>query len=335
MLVYNGQIPGPTIAVCEGDDVVVNLTNKLTGSEYLLGAPWTENGQGITYLLSDIPFNSTTLHFHGIREKQPPGSGGSSPGGPWSDGVPMVSQCPVLSGDSFTYRFLGSGGISSAYNNAPAGTYWYHSHMGRQRTNGAEGKLIIMPRTTSNKYDVDLPENSLFLQEWYSDTVDGTPQSILVNGKGKLHKTTTKILCEGGNNCETKYKEGKFVEFETVSNPYYRENNQPDYEVFNITEPGKYRFRIIGGIGDNVPIRVSVENHTFSAIAADSVDIKPLEDLDALWVSAGERFDIVVDLLPTTGSEPLKMNIFHGTTSQAGAKITICSLAWLKYPHQP
>ena len=335
VLVYNGQLPGPTIAVCEGDNVVVNLENKLTGDEFMLGAPFKESGQGPDfYLLSDVPYNSTTLHFHGIREKQFPGSGGAASHGPWSDGVPMVSQCPVLSGDKFVYTFLGSGGISSAYNNAPAGTYWYHSHMGRQRMNGAEGKLIIMPRTSSNRVDVDLPENSLFLQEWYPNTTDATPQSILVNGKGKQHPQVFQCI---GLNCLTKYKHGKFVEFEAIANPNYDAGEtQPNYEVFNITKTGRHRFRIIGGIGDNVPIRVSVENHTFTAIAMDSVDIEPVENLDALWVSAGERFDIVVNLTEPEPShtKPLRIFLFHGITKQAGAKITICSLAWLKFPDQ-
>ena len=265
VLLFNGQLPGPSVVVCEGDDIVVNLKNKLTGNEVLLGAPSKEGGH------TKVPFNSTTLHFHGIRELQPFGFGSWSKGGSWSDGVPLVTQCPILSGHTFTYRILGSGSINSDYNNAPAGTYWYHSHVGRQRLIGAQGKLIIMSRKKTTIYDVDLAENSLFLQEWYPNTTYETAQSLLINGKGKQPKMHQ---CDS---CMMKYKHGH------SPNPNHHTGINTNYEVFNITEAGKrYRFRIIGGIGDNVPIRVSIEGHTFSVIATDIVEIDPVENVDAI-----------------------------------------------------
>ena len=42
------------------------------------------------------------------------------------DGVPPLTQSPIPAGGSFTYDFV-----------VPdAGTYWYHSHVGTQRTAG-------------------------------------------------------------------------------------------------------------------------------------------------------------------------------------------------------
>ena len=89
VLVFNGTLPGPSLVVCEGDNVKVELRNKLRGND--------------PYLLGSGGFNVTTLHFHGIRQKTPPHKLITSPKddfswsnhGPWSDGVPMVTQCPL------------------------------------------------------------------------------------------------------------------------------------------------------------------------------------------------------------------------------------------------
>jgi FtsP/CotA-like multicopper oxidase with cupredoxin domain len=72
-------IPGPQIVICEGDTLKVNFLNNITGN--------LTNADGSS--------NTTTLHFHGIREKLRP----------WSDGVPFVSQFPLLPGERFTSGF--------------------------------------------------------------------------------------------------------------------------------------------------------------------------------------------------------------------------------------
>ncbi len=56
---------------------------------------------------------------------------------PWMDGVAMITQCPILPGSSFTYRFLVQN---------KAGSYWYHSHVGAQVGDGAFGSFIVRPK---------------------------------------------------------------------------------------------------------------------------------------------------------------------------------------------
>ncbi|MGH2425054.1 MAG: multicopper oxidase family protein [bacterium] len=65
---YNGQVPGPTIRVTEGDRVRVNLKNELP--------------------------ESTSIHFHGLTTPNA------------MDGVPFITQPPVKPGQAFTYEFL-------------------------------------------------------------------------------------------------------------------------------------------------------------------------------------------------------------------------------------
>jgi FtsP/CotA-like multicopper oxidase with cupredoxin domain len=66
MLGYNGSIPGPTLRVKQGSEIIVNVTN---------------NG--------DL---DTTVHWHGLRLDNR------------YDGVPHETQTPVPVGGSFTYR---------------------------------------------------------------------------------------------------------------------------------------------------------------------------------------------------------------------------------------
>ncbi|GER30479.1 laccase [Striga asiatica] len=69
IITVNGQFPGPTIAVRNGDSLVIKVTNK-------------------------APYN-VTLHWHGIRQMRTP----------WADGPEYVTQCPIKPGSTYTYRF--------------------------------------------------------------------------------------------------------------------------------------------------------------------------------------------------------------------------------------
>lgn len=69
MALINGQYPGPTIEVDEGDVVEVVVTNLMP--------------------------QNTTVHFHGIEMQ----------GSNWSDGVPGLTQRQIRTGSSFVYQW--------------------------------------------------------------------------------------------------------------------------------------------------------------------------------------------------------------------------------------
>ncbi|KAM0043589.1 putative laccase [Helianthus debilis subsp. tardiflorus] len=73
ILTVNGEYPGPTIAVNEGDDVEIKVTN------------------GVSI--------NTTIHWHGIKQLR---TG-------WADGPAYVTQCPIKPGRSYTYKFTVTG----------------------------------------------------------------------------------------------------------------------------------------------------------------------------------------------------------------------------------
>ena len=251
------------------------------------------------------PF-STTLHFHGIRQVSGQNVGDGQKSGPWSDGVPFVGQCPVNTSEKFTYKFVATRSHGEGFNNPP-GTYWYHSHEGGQRTNGLQGALVIKPIQEDFEYD---GEYEVQVQEWYESPTYQVPVSILVNGIGRVAEK--KFRCNDLVEVN-KYLQGLGRQFQFTPNA---ENPTTNYTVFPV-EPGKtYRFRILGLIGQHFPIRVRIDGHKFTAVAADSLNIKPIENLKYLWVSSGERFDILVKIteINANANKPIRME-FIGYTS--------------------
>jgi FtsP/CotA-like multicopper oxidase with cupredoxin domain len=75
ILSVNRMLPGPSIQVCEGDRVVVDVENHIEGME-------------------------TTIHWHGIWQR----------GTQYYDGVPFVTQCPIQAGNTFRYQWTGNAG---------------------------------------------------------------------------------------------------------------------------------------------------------------------------------------------------------------------------------
>lgn len=117
-MTYNGTVPGPMIRVTEGDQVRIIVRNELD--------------------------QATTIHWHGVDVPNN------------MDGVPGMTQDPILPGETFTYEFTAK----------PAGTFMYHSHFEGdiQVSVGLYAPFIIDPIVPeTNPPDVDL---TLMLSEW-------------------------------------------------------------------------------------------------------------------------------------------------------------------------
>jgi len=90
-----------------------------------------QEGDVLSVELTNDLQEETTIHWHGVPVANP------------VDGVPNVTQDPVASGDTFTYTFRAE----------PAGTYFYHSHVGLQLDRGLLGPLIVEERDPHVEYD--------------------------------------------------------------------------------------------------------------------------------------------------------------------------------------
>lgn len=110
------------------------------------------------------------------------------------DGVPMVTQCPINTGNSFRYVFYA----------AESGTFAWHAHSGVHRANGVLGHLVIREAYDPNAalYDYDLAEHNILLNDWDNhmaedknpgvrDIPSFLPNSILINGHGSYHCPNT------------------------------------------------------------------------------------------------------------------------------------------------
>jgi len=64
------------------------------------------------------------------------------------DGTAFVTQCPIISGNSFLYSFNVD---------QQAGTFWYHSHFNLQYCDGLCGPTVIYHENDPyhHLYDVD------------------------------------------------------------------------------------------------------------------------------------------------------------------------------------
>ncbi|WP_458189091.1 multicopper oxidase domain-containing protein, partial [Haladaptatus sp. NG-WS-4] len=73
----------------------------------------------------------TTTHWHGVPVPNQ------------MDGVPGVTQKPIEPDETFTYKFRAE----------PAGTYFFHSHVGLQLDRGLYAPLVIEEKSPHVEYD--------------------------------------------------------------------------------------------------------------------------------------------------------------------------------------
>ncbi|RCV39284.1 hypothetical protein SETIT_8G211000v2 [Setaria italica] len=233
--VVNGQLPGPAIEVTEGDSVAVLLVNK-------------------------SPYN-ITIHWHGVKQWL----------NCWADGVPMVTQRPILPNHNFTYRFNVVG---------QEGTLWWHAHVPFLRAT-LHGALIIRPRHGAISYPFPKPdmEVPIIIGDWWqldlpqvyrsmkNDSFDFFASGSTINGKlGDLFN------CSG-------VPEGGYV-LDVV--------------------PGKtYLLRVINaGLFSEFYLKIAA--HKFTVVAADANYVSPYTT-DVIAIAPGETVDALVVANATPG----------------------------------
>ena len=270
VMVINRMLPGPSIQVCENDEIVVNIFNNLRLSE------------------------STSLHWHGILQKDTP----------FMDGVGMITQCPILPHTKFQYVFKASN----------PGTHFWHSHSGLQRADGVFGSLVV--RQNKNKdvhfheYDEDLSDHVIILNDWFDETV-ATQFNLYVHNNKTAHPPTS-ILINGKGSREI-FKRSNEI-------------HETPKAFFKVDHGKRYRFRLISAGIAACALQFSIEKHNFTLIASDGHPIEPLEDLEALVLYAGERFDIVVNAYQPIDNYLIRVKGFGACSYEK-----LVETAWLNY----
>ncbi|GAA2820221.1 multicopper oxidase family protein [Streptomyces showdoensis] len=264
---FDGRAPGKEIRIDAGDTLVASLANQLPDR------------------------TTTSLHWHGIALRGD------------MDGVPPATQTAVRPGSTFTYRFI-----------APdPGTYFFHPHVGVQLDRGLYAPLIVEDPKEPLAYDA---EWVVVLDDWL-DGVTGTPDQAFAELSKGMGPHAGMDMGDGGTGgsgmpghdmgggsappsrgftlmgARSELLGGDAGD---VAYPHHLVNGRvPADPDVHRGEPGrKVRLRIVNA-GSDTAYRVALGGHRMTITHTDGFPVRH-EEVDALLVGMGERYDVLVTL---------------------------------------
>ncbi|MGA5453218.1 multicopper oxidase family protein [Streptomyces umbrinus] len=275
---FDGRVPGREVRLSVGDTLVAELSNQLPNK------------------------TATSIHWHGIALRND------------MDGVPPATQTTVRAGSTFTYRFIAD---------AP-GTYFFHPHVGVQLDRGMYAPLIVEDPKETLDYD---DEWVVLLDDWV-DGVTGTPDEVFAELKqamggmdmGDSSPSAGSSGMEGHDmgdmggmdmgDAASPSPDGTSMKFMLmgaesdllggdagdVKYPHHLVNGRvaTDPDVYTGKPGTKVRLRIINSGGDTA-YRVALGDHKLTITHTDGFPVQH-QEVDALLVGMGERYDVLVTL---------------------------------------
>jgi FtsP/CotA-like multicopper oxidase with cupredoxin domain len=227
----------------------------------------------------------TSVHWHGMHQP-----------GTWQmDGVDQVSHAPIAPGSSFVYEFTAT----------PAGTHWYHSHVGVQYGNGLFGPLIIDEVVPPARYDRD---EILLINDWFLRPAEEILAGLVgPNHSGGTRTPAMKPVPPGNpkainrppmKRMAMKGRGGKpdigDVPFESaLFNGLGRfAGTRAPLASVRVNSGETLRLRLING-SSTYAFRFQIDGHPLTVIAADGSPVLPIK-VDNLVFSPGERYDLLL-----------------------------------------
>jgi FtsP/CotA-like multicopper oxidase with cupredoxin domain len=209
--------------------------------------------------------NATSIHWHGIYQN------GSS----WMDGAVGITQCPIAPGHSFTYRFNVTG---------QTGTYYYHSHMSMQASDGLVGPLVIHARGGAEKELQKIPyeqDRVVILSDHYYDLSSDLLVQYLAPGSENDEPVPPSALINGRNmrNCSD-------LPNRNCS------SNDVSLALFDLTDTSNTRLRIIN-VGAFAEFSLQIDEHEFQVTEVDGTDVHP-QSIHRLNINPAQRYSIVM-----------------------------------------
>jgi FtsP/CotA-like multicopper oxidase with cupredoxin domain len=280
---FDGRTPGKEVRLSAGDTVVAELSNQLPNR------------------------TTTSIHWHGIALRND------------MDGVPPAVQTAVRAGSTFTYSFI-----------APdPGTYFFHPHVGVQLDRGLYAPLIVEDPKEPQSYD---DEWVVLLDDWV-DGVTGTPDEVFAELKQGMGSTSGMDM--GGSSASPSNSDDgmgsmggmdmggsaspsasasasggmskKFMLMGATSSllggdagdvkyPHHLVNGRvaTDPDVYTGKPGKKVQLRIINA-GSDTAYRVALGGHKLTITHTDGFPVQH-QEVDALLVGMGERYDVLVTL---------------------------------------
>eukprot|EP00775_Hariotina_reticulata_P009666 gene9666-9825_t len=233
----------------------------------------------------------TTVHWHGLDLNE----------ASWADGMDGIAQRPIAPGSTFRYKFKAE----------PAGTYWYHAHVGMQFTDGLRGPLIIKdPKDPfSGLYDEEVV---LLLTD--QNDVSGEMQLA------RLQKGEAAMMMGMCNNVSDQdWSDAPYTTILTNGKGWMQDpaSKKPvgTPAVFKVQQGKKYRLRIIQGAG-SWGLKLTFPDHTCDVIAIDGINIKP-KTARGFVLTPGERLDCILEANQPVGNYYVNIATLVGNNSPA------------------
>ena len=248
---YGAAAPGPLIRATAGDFLRITLDNQLP--------------------------EDTTIHWHGIRLRQP------------ADGVPKVTQAAIKPGTKFVYEFT-----------APdPGTYFFHPHVGPQLDRGLYAPRVIDDPREPGTYDA---EWIVMLDDWVDGT-GRTPDDVLAKLIADGGKASPSSM--GGMDGMGGVDHGSHAastgtqpwgDAGDVTYPYFLANGKvpTSPETFTARPGQRVRLRLINAASDTI-FTVALGGHQMTITHTDGHPVVP-QEVGALYIGMGERYDAIVTL---------------------------------------
>ncbi|KAF2643484.1 multicopper oxidase [Massarina eburnea CBS 473.64] len=222
-------------------------------------------GDEIVVHVQNKATNATSIHWHGLFQN----------GSNYMDGTIGITQCPIAPGQSFTYRFNVSG---------QTGTYWYHSHMAMQASDGLVGPIVIHPRrseeialqevrymedrvvlVSDHYYDLSSSLLIQYLQPG-NENDEPVPPAAVINGRGLRDCSDLP-----NRNCSTTDRSNA---------------------LFDLSSEHNTRLRFIN-VGAFAEFQIQIDEHEFQLTEVDGVDVHP-QAIHRLNINPAQRYSIIV-----------------------------------------
>ncbi|KAI3602856.1 laccase [Moniliophthora roreri] len=234
--------PGPLIKAKKGDRLKINVIDHLTDKTMV---------------------RATSIHWHGILQRHTN----------FADGVALVTQCPIIPGESFLYDF-----------HVPdPGTYWYHSHISVQYCDGLRGPLVVYDPKDPYRHWYDVDDGNVS-NELYELVTDPLAESTIITISDWYHPTARQLQATLV----------PVVENSTLINGKgrYPENPTAPLTVIQVHPHKRYRFRLISMSCDPLHF-FSIDGHNLTIIEADGQYTKP-HTVTTVPLLAAQRYSFVL-----------------------------------------
>jgi FtsP/CotA-like multicopper oxidase with cupredoxin domain len=210
------------------------------------------------------------------------------------DGVEGVSREPIAPGESFVYDFVAE----------PAGTHWYHSHVGVQYGNGLFGPFVVEETTPIASYDRD---EVLLINDWFLESGDrllaGLMNSRPMVDSPAMTKSTPKVnMPHMKKTVGMDDMRGMAMSMTDVGDVPFQSGlvngkgrapaTMALLTTVEVSDGETIRLRLING-SSTYTFRFQIDGHPLMLIASDGSPLKPIV-VDNLTFAPGERYDVLL-----------------------------------------